>query len=282
MQNTRPHATWLFSFIHAIRYRLFSRQNVHAAAFAQQPVPPDRPVHAASFCVHRVGDVAPSRRFALMNYLGTALGVLILSVTFLQQGCLAGAWIAAVGSDSMRASDVKFQAFEESWVSTEQSAAVTTSSALTSIALMPVEGDDAMGARLTKLLTRETALRVVTPTGRQHPLRVAPPDRERAVWARALSRDLAVDAVLYGYVVGATPLASSEWGWKTDEQRRLFLYMIDSDGQLLWKDELPFLIVTGAKPALEDSVQRSFTRHFMDHVRELGLNDVGYLPSKSF
>jgi len=217
-----------------------------------------------------------------MNQLGAALGVLILSVTFLQQGCLAGAWIAAVGSDSMRASDVKFQAFEESWVSTEQSAAVTASSALTSIALMPVDGDGAMGARLTKLLTRETALRVVTPTGRQHPLRVAPPDRERAVWAHELSRDLAVDAVLYGYVVGATPLASSEWGWKTDEQRRLFLYMIDSDGQLLWKDELPFLIVTGAKPALEDSVQRSFTRHFMDHVRELRLDDAGYLPSKSF
>jgi hypothetical protein len=50
----------------------------------------------------------------------------------------------------------------------------------------------------------------------------------------------------------------------------------------LWKDELPFLIVTGAKPALEDSVQRSFTRHFMDHVRELRLDDAGYLPSKSF
>ena len=54
---------------------------------------------------------------------------------------------------------------------------------------------------------------------------------------------------------------------KADERRRLFLYMIDSDGHLLWKDELPFLIVTGAKPALEESVQRSLTRHFMDHVR---------------
>jgi hypothetical protein len=150
---------------------------------------------------------------------------------------------------------------------------------LTSIALMPVDGDEAMGARLTTLLRMETALRVVT-VGRQRPLRVAA-DGERALWARELSRDLAVDAVLYGYVVGATSLGSSEWGWKTDERRRLFLYMVDSDGHLLWKDELPFLIVTGTKPALEDSIQRSLTRHFMDHVRELGLDTAGYLPSKS-
>jgi hypothetical protein len=240
---------------------------------------------------HRIVSTAkgiPFARTGDMNLFSTArectmaiLGVLIVSVTFLQQGCLLGAWVAAVGADSMRASDVKFQPFEESWVSTEQEKAVDAGPALTSIALMPVDGDEAMGARLTKLLRMETALRVVTPTGRQRPLGVAPTDQERAVWARELSRDLAVNAVLYGYVIGATSLQSSEWGWKTDERRRLFLYMIDSDGHLLWKDELPFLIVTGAKPALEDSVQRSFTRHFMAHVRELRLDAAGYLPSKS-
>jgi len=226
----------------------------------------------------RIGDMNPlgiARECTI-----TILGVLILAVTFLQQGCLAGAWVAAVGADSMRASDVKFQAFEESWVSREQATAITAGPALTSIAMMPVDGDEAMGARLTTLLKSETALRVVTPTGRQRPLSIAAPDRERALWARELSRDLAVDAVLYGYVVGATSLGSSEWGWKTDERRRLFLYMIDSDGHLLWKDELPFLIVTGTKPVLEDSVQRSLTRHFMDHARELGLDAAGYLPSR--
>ncbi|HEX5549816.1 MAG TPA: hypothetical protein VFX36_03225 [Nitrospira sp.] len=223
----------------------------------------------------------PFARTGDMNPLGTALGVLILSVTFLQQGCVAGAWVAAVGADSMRASDVKFQAFEESWVSKEQETAIDAGPALTSIAVMPVDGDEAMGARLTKLLRREIALRVVTPTGQQRPLSVAAPDRERALWGRELSRELAVDAVLYGYVIGATSLRSSEWGWKAEERRRLFLYMIDRDGHLLWKDELPFLIVTGTKPALEDSVQQALTRHFMDHVRTLRLDDLGYLPSKS-
>lgn len=215
-----------------------------------------------------------------MNPLGTALGLLILSVTFLQQGCLVGAWIAAVGTDSMRASDVKFQPFEDSWVSTEQAKGIVAGPALTSIALMPIDGDEAMGARLTKLLRTETALRVVTPTGRQRPLKFGAADRERALWASELSRDLAVDAVLYGYVIGATSLRSTEWGWNTEERRRLYLCMIDREGHLLWKDELPFLMVTGSKPLLEKSVQMSLTRHFMDHVRTLGLDDLGYFPSR--
>ena len=98
--------------------------------------------------------------------------------------------------------------------------------------------------------------------------------------AREVSRELTVDAVLYGHVVCATPHAS-RWGWATEETRRLFLYLIDRDGHVLWKDQLPFLILTGTKPALEDSVQLSLTRHFMDHVRELGLDTAGYLPPKS-
>lgn len=202
----------------------------------------------------------------------------LLAVAAFQQGCLAAAWVAAVGADSMRAGDVQFQPFEESWVSNERAATVVDGRALSSLALMPVDGDEAMGPRLTKLLSSETALRVVTPTTPQRPLRVT--DQDRAVLTRELSREFAVDAVLYGHVVGVTS-HPSEWGWKAETPRRLFLYMVDRDGHLLWKDELPFLIVTGTKPALEDSVQMALTRHFMDHIRELGLDNAGYFPSKT-
>ena len=210
-----------------------------------------------------------------------ATGVLFLiAVSVLQYGCLAAAWVAAVGADSMRTGDVRFHPFEASWVATEHPLASFDRPSLTSVALMPLDGDEAMGARLTKLLMSETALRVVTPVRRDGWRSVAAADRERAVLARSLSRELAVDAVLYGHVVGAAA-RSSEWGWTAEEPRRLFLYMIDRDGRLLWKDELPFLIVTGTRPPHEESVQMSLTRHFMDHVRDLGLDDVGYLPSKS-
>jgi hypothetical protein len=205
----------------------------------------------------------------------------LVAVVMMQQGCLAAAWVAAVGTDSIRAGDVRFQPFEASWVSTEHARASLDRPSLKSVALMPVDGDEAMGARLTKLLEHETALRVLTPASRPPALTIAAADKERAVLARELSREFAVDAVLYGHVVG-TASHSSEWGWKAEEQRRLFLYMIDGDGHLLWKDELPFLIVTGTKPAVEASVQMALTRHFMDHVHELGLDDFGYVPAKSF
>ena len=211
----------------------------------------------------------------------TMFGTLILAMTLLQQGCLAAAWIAAVGTDSMRAGDVEFEAFEQSWMSTEQVPAIVNHPSLTSLALPPIDGDEAMGARLTKLLKGETALRIVT-TGPRRPSTLTAASQDRALFARELSRELAVDAVLYGYVVGTAAPRPGEWGWNTQERRRLFLYMIDRDGHLLWKDELPFLIVTGGRPALEESVQRSLTRHFMDHVRELGLDEAGYLPSASF
>jgi hypothetical protein len=207
----------------------------------------------------------------------TVVAVFILAAAVLHQGCLAAAWVVAVTADSLRAGDVQFQPFEKSWVSTEDVRAIVDRSSLNSLAFMPVDGDELMGARLTKILKERTSLRVVTPP-RQAPLPVVKTDQ--LVLARELSREFAVDAVLYGHVVGS-PSHSSEWGVKAEEPRRLFLYMIDRDGHLLWRDELPFLIVTGTKPALEESVQLSLTRHFMDHVHELGLDDAGYFPSKT-
>lgn len=209
------------------------------------------------------------------------VAMVMIAISVLQQGCLAAAWVAAVGADSMRAGDVRFHAFEETWVSAHASTTLLDHPPLTSLALMPVEGDEAMGDRLTKVLLRETALRVVTPEKRHGRLSEPAADDTRAVLARELTREFAVDAVLYGHVVDAAS-QSSEWGWTAEQPRRLFLYMIDRDGQLLWKDELPFLVVTGTKPPLEKSIQMSLTRHFMGHVRDLGLDDVGYFPSKKF
>jgi hypothetical protein len=215
-----------------------------------------------------------------MGYLRKATAVIFLmAMSAGQYGCLAAAWVAAVCTDSLRTGHVQFQPFENSWVSPGRSDAIADHSGLTSLALMPVDGDEAMGTRLYKLFLHETTLRVLMPEMSSPADRVAGTDQERAVLAREVSRALAVDAVLYGHVVCAAP-HSSTWGWKTQESRRLFLYMMDREGNLLWKDELPFLVVTGQKPALEGSVQLSLTRHFMDHAHALRLDEAGYFPSK--
>ena len=206
--------------------------------------------------------------------------MLIFVLSALQQGCLAAAWLAAVGADSMRTADVRFEPFENSWVSTENAATTGNRPSFTNLALVPIEGDEAMGARLTNMLLHETALHVVSSGKQPGLLSAAAADPEHAMLASHLCRELVVEAVMYGYVVGAA--SSSDLGRSTEEPRRLFLYLVDLTGHLLWKDELPYLIIAGAKPALEESVQRSFTRHFMDHVRQLGLDDLGYLPSKAY
>jgi hypothetical protein len=208
----------------------------------------------------------------------SALTFCLLVVCCLQQGCLAAAWVAAVGADSLRASDIEFRPFEQSWVSSEMSGEIVDRPSLTSVALLPVQGDAAMGARLLQILQRQTALRVVTAKKLNWPA-AGLADDERAELTRKMAGELDVDAVLFWRVVNGTSRAS-EWGWKDEETRRLFLYLVARDGHLLWKDELPFVIVTGAKPPNEDAVQRSFAHHLLNHVRHLGLDGLGYLPPK--
>ncbi len=214
------------------------------------------------------------------DWVKTALTSCLLALSCLQQGCLAAAWVAAVGADSLRTSDIEFSPFEQSWVSAEKPTAIVDRSSFTSVALLPVDGDDAMGARLTQILQRQTALQVVVTSKRLDRSAAGwAEDDERAALTRKIAGELGVDAVLFGRVVNGTSRAS-DWGWKEEEPRRLFLYLVYRDGHLLWKDELPFVIVTGAKPPNEHAVQNSLAYHLLNHVRHLGLDGLGYLPAK--
>ena len=205
----------------------------------------------------------------------------LLALGLLQQGCLAAAWVVAVGADSMRTGDITFRPFEESWVSSETPVSITEGSSLTSLAILPVEGDADMSIRLTQILQRQTALQIVSPVTLDRENAILPEDEPgRAVLAKELSRGLSVDAVLFGRVAEAAS-HPSDWGWKDEKSQRLFLYLLDRDGHLLWRDELPFTVVTGSKPPLEDSVQTALTYHLMGHVHDLGLDDIGYLPKKN-
>lgn len=194
------------------------------------------------------------------------------------QGCLAGAWLAAVSVDSVRSPDITFRPFEQSWVSAEKPSDILGGSSLTSIAVAPVEGDDEMAARLSNILQRQTALRVESflPADQTAP-GLSEGDAGRAESAKSLSQRLAVDAVLFGRVADAES-HPSDWGWNNKELCRLYLYLVDRDGHLLWKDELPFTVITGTKLPLEHSVQAALDRHVMDHVRDLGLDNIGYFP----
>lgn len=209
------------------------------------------------------------------------IAALAIGIVMTLEGCLAGAWLAAVGIDSMRSSNVTFSPFERSWVSTENAREMPTGPLLTSVAVPPIEGDAQMGPRLIQTLEQQTALRVDASVPHEGlRLGLLQGGERRAEVAKGLSRELAVDAVLLGRVAAADA-HPSDWGWKNEEQRRLYLYLVDRDGHTLWTDELPFTIVTGSKPPIEDRIQAALDRHFTDHVKELRLDDLGYFPLKN-
>jgi hypothetical protein len=220
------------------------------------------------------------------RWLRVGILCLLASGAVSLQGCLAVAWVAVVGFDSLRTSDLTFWPFEQSWVASKEQGTVSDPHfKVTSVAVLPFEGDAEMGTRLADVLQQETSLRVEGPDRTAAEMSSAVPlisgtdESSRTSLAKAVTQELNVDTVLVGRVAESSS-HPSDWGWKEEEQRRLFLYLIDQDGRLLWKDELPFTITKGTRPPLEASVQTSLAHHIRDHVQELGLDDLGYLPKK--
>ena len=158
--------------------------------------------------------------------------------------------MAAIAVDSMRSSNVTFEPFEQSWVAKQdQSSDSVLNLKVTSVAVLPVEGDPEMGARLAALLQEETALRVETPVSIAAGVTVTDSrsaktaEIDRSTLAKEVTRSLSVDTVLVSRVAAGSPSHPSDWGRKVEGSQRLYLYLVDRDGHLLWKDELPFTLV---------------------------------------
>ena len=231
-------------------------------------------------------DLATARAGSRRDWVRVMTLSLVVTGSFLLQGCLAGAWVALVALDSTGSSHVTFWPFEQSWVAQQdQSSNAVHNSKVTSVAVLPVEGDPEMGVRLATLLQQETTLRVESPATVAAGVTAADPrsakadDADRGALAKEVARDLGVDTVLVGRVAGS-PSHPSDWGWKAEGSRRLYLYLVDHDGRLLWKDELPFTLAKGSTPSPEASVQIDLAHHVMQHVKELHLDELGYLPKK--
>ena len=234
---------------------------------------------------------------------------LVVAWSLLLQGCLAGAWVALVAVDTMRnsnvpgesfgqsrvgqvavntrGSNITFRPFEKSWVAQQnQSGDAIDELMVGSVAVLPVQGDPDMGARLATLLQQETTLRVESPVTVSAGVTAAglgsgnADDADRSALAKEVTRDLGVDTILVSRVT-KSPSHPSDWGRKPEGTRRLYLYLVNREGQLLWKDELPFTLGNGPPPPLDTSVQTDLTHHVMQQVKVLRLDELGYLPNKN-
>ncbi len=203
---------------------------------------------------------------------------LLLGSALLLQGCLAGAWVAAVASDYWgEAGSIIFAPFEHAWVASDETErAALASTPVQSIAVPPFAGDADMGGRLVTVLQQETSLRVASVTGAAPG---ADPSQQDTL-AQTLAQRDGVDAVLFGRVE-AVPQHPSDWGWAGQEPRRLYLQLVDRHGALLWSDELPYTVVKGSAPPLEARVQSDLAGQVVKEIESLHLDELGYLPKKS-
>lgn len=214
-----------------------------------------------------------------------ALTLMVLSTTLLIQGCLPALWLGAVSIDSVRSSHVEFQPFENSWVAPLEQ--WPGPGAMRSLAVAPLGGEATMAALLAAALQQETDLRVVSPsdvTAHGSPELVARlsedvTGEDGPALAEKIAAEFEVDCVLLGRATGVQR-QESFWGLKDRVSRRLYLHLVDANGTVIWKDELPFTVVTGTKAIDETWLKQALMARVMARVNELGLADVWLGPKK--
>jgi hypothetical protein len=185
------------------------------------------------------------------------------------QGCVAIVWLGAVGIDMTRTSDIEFQSFENSWVITPEERQHLAS--VKSIAVMPFVGDPVMAERWTAVLQEMTDLRVVSPSDAT---RYVVSDHEQIGLAQRMTAESQVDCVLFGSVAGQEPQKGFA-GLKERSSQRLYLHLVSAEGTLMWKTELPYTMVKGAKDLDEKMVTRVLLTHVRAQANEVGLAELG-------
>ncbi len=215
-----------------------------------------------------------------------ALAPMVIPCSLLVQGCLAAVWLAAVGTHSVGRSDVEFQPFEHSWVAPPEMRQQHGS--INSIAVAPFVGDPVMATRFTTVLQETTDLRIASPHQVTKQLDQTTltltsgtrTDEEAPSLARRITRDVSVDCVLFGRVVGE-PKGKKSWGsWTHWESKRLFLQLVNAEGTTVWRDELPFTVAKGLEESDDSWVNEALKRHLVAHTQTLGLTELGRTPAK--
>ena len=214
----------------------------------------------------------PNRRLRIHH---TVILGLLLPSAMAMQGCMAIAWLGAVGIDRTRTSDIEFQSFENSWVIAPQERQHLAS--MKSIAVMPFAGDPVMAERWAAVFREMTDLRVVNPSdatryGVSRHGQIGP--------AQRMTVESQVDCVLIGNVAGRAPQKGFA-GLKERSSQRLYLHLVSDSGTLMWKTELPYTIVTGAKDLDEEVVMKALLTHVRAHANELGFAELGAINKRT-
>jgi hypothetical protein len=68
---------------------------------------------------------------------------------------------------------------------------------------------------------------------------------------------------------------------KERSSQRLYLHLVNNSGTLIWKTELPYTIVTGAKDLDEGIVTKALLTHVKAQANELGFAELVALNKRT-
>ena len=183
------------------------------------------------------------------------------------------AWFGIVCTDVSRCSDVEFESFENVQVATSDR---QQSNPLQRIAVAPFVVDLNMAERWAHAFRLATDRDVIGPaemTSRLSPSVITQFTESITVQddtelAKQVCRDMNIDGVFFGRAAGDRK-EKVFWGMKDRYEKRLYLYLISSEGTLLWRAELPFAVIKGSKDIDEELTKQVLLTHVTAHEKEL-------------
>ena len=162
-------------------------------------------------------------------------------------------------------------------------------STVTSVAVLPVEGDPEMGARLATVLQQETTLRVESPAtveagvSETDPRSTQADDADRSALAKEITQgNHARHGRRYRSRQPCCRFAVSSQ--RLGMESRGLMMPLSVPGESRWTPALEgrTTLYAGQRrnPAGGASVQVDLAHHLMQHVKKLRLDELGYLPKR--
>ncbi len=208
---------------------------------------------------------------------------LVMGLTLLLQGCVAVAWLCAVGVGNSVNGSVKFHPFQNSWVAPVSHR--TEGGPMQSIAVVPFEGDKDMAHHFKTIFQEQSTLLVKDVEGKPsdlvpNPSIPLPPlldfdQSQKRQLAKDIAQQHAVDCVLFGRIQQEGS-AEKDNPTRPPITNRLFLELVNAEGALIWKDELPYSLNSDPQPIADEWFNETLSTHVITHTKQLGLTELHF------
>jgi hypothetical protein len=205
---------------------------------------------------------------------------MLFSSAFMLQGCAALAWIGLMSTDMDRCNELEFTSFEHASVAPPEQ---IQRAPLKHIAVIPITDDMRMAKGWANVLAHmpnrsvlgpeEISSRLLPNMHTQLAQRIT--DQDDIALAQQISQSVQpIDTVLFGKIIGGPP-QKSFWRLKEKYPQRLYLSLVSAEGTVLWKSELPFIMLKGIKDVDEEVVKRRLLTYVTKHSKEWGWTPLG-------